>query len=237
MTKPFAPILLRLIRPCRIVSLILLGGSLAACAHQETVQSLAPGPDNANQLPGIIVSGHSHAFHPAEVTSRPLRIYSTPTPVSIPKPPVAPPASKVARKPAPPPPAPLPLQKDIFFAFNSSAISYANRSVLTAYARLLQHNPRFSIILTGHTDPSGTVRYNRTLGFKRALAAKKVLLARGIRSQRIRVYSDGKKPVKFLPRCHQGPCYARDRAVRIMVLKKGFSSGISKTRTLKKKKG
>ncbi|MHB1286898.1 MAG: OmpA family protein [Leptospirales bacterium] len=237
MPKTLFPILFRSTRPFRILSLILLVGSLAACAHQGTSKSLAPGPDSSNQLPGIIVSGHSHAFHPTEVTARPLRIYSTPTPVSTPKPPVPTPLPQVDRKPASPPPAPLPLQKDIFFAFNSSAISYANKSVLIAYAKLLHNNPRFSIILTGHTDPSGTIRYNRTLGFKRAIAAKRVFLAHGIKSQRIRVYSDGKKPVRFLSRCRKGPCYARDRAVRIMVLKKGFSSGISKTHTLKKKKG
>ena len=243
MPNTFRSIAFRSNRSLRILSLTLLAGALASCTSQETVKSLAPGPDSSNQLPGIIVTGHSRSYHPSEVSSKTLRIYATPTavlprtPAATPAPPPPSPPPPKKKKPVAKPSPRLPLQKDIFFAFNSSRVSYANRAVLIAYAKLLKKNPRFSIVLTGHTDPKGTSRYNRSLGLKRALAAKRVLLLHGIKTHRIRVYSEGEKPVSSLPRCHKPSCYARDRAVRLRVVKKGIPSGTSKSHKPKKKKG
>ena len=241
------PITFRLNLAFRILSMTLLTGALTGCSHQETAHSLAPGPDDkSNQLPGIIVTGHSHTYHPLESSAQSVRIYSTPTAV-IPPAPAAPhplPVPPPPKKPTKPHTSHLPLQKDIFFAFNSSRISYANRAVLVAYSSLLKKNPRYTIVLMGHTDPTGTRKYNHSLGLKRALSAKRVLLAQGISGKRIRIYSDGKKPVRLLPRCHKPSCYSRDRAVRIKVfkgfkkirsVKKESPSGTSGNHTLKKK--
>ncbi len=208
---------------------------LSACAHQTSPKSLAPGPDDNDLLPGISVSGHSRMFHAENKKTEPLRIYSTTSPPSAVRPTPAPP---------PPPPHPvrqkkhLPLQKDIFFAFNSHRVSYANRSVLLAYARLLRKNPGLTIILYGHTDPVGGKKYNRALGFKRALAAKKILVRAGIPARRIRVFSEGKRPSAGFPECRKPRplCYARDRAVRIRVARGGSLSGISKIHKPKRKK-
>ena len=212
---------------------------LSSCAHQTSTKSLAPGPNDNDRLPGISVSGHSRMFHADNKKTEPLRIYATTSPPS---------SVRETPTPAPPPPSPparpvlqknrLPLQKDIFFAFNSHRVSYANRSVLLAYARLLKKNPRLTIILYGHTDPVGGKKYNRKLGFKRALAAKKILVNARIPARRIRVFSEGKRPSAGFPECKKPSpvCYARDRAVRIRVARKGTLSGISGIHKPKRKK-
>ncbi|MHB8421255.1 MAG: OmpA family protein [Leptospirales bacterium] len=233
-------IALQLNRAFRILPLILLTGTLAACTHQEAAKSLAPGPDQSNQLPGVIVTGHSRTYHPSESTSPSVRIYSTPTAVIPTKPAKPVPLPVPPKKPARRPPAPsLPFKRDIFFAYNSAWISRANKTILVAYSRLLKKNPRYTIRLLGHTDPTGAKKYNRSLALRRALAAKRVLLSQGISIQRIRVYSEGKSPVRFFPRCHKPSCYPKDRAVRIEIVrttKGGAPSGTSGTRRLKKKK-
>ncbi|MHB1925932.1 MAG: OmpA family protein [Leptospirillum sp.] len=175
-------------------------------------------------------------FHAENKKTEPHRIYSTTSPPSsvrpTPAPPPPPPPHPVRQK------KPLPLQKDIFFAFNSHRVSYANRSVLLAYARMLKENPSLSIILYGHTDPVGGKKYNRALGFKRALAAKKILVRAGIPARRIRVFSVGKRPAAGFPECKKPSplCYSRDRAVRIRVARRGSLSGISGIHKPKRKK-
>ncbi len=210
--------------------------TISGCAHQNGQKSLAPGPDDSNRLPGIIVSGHSRSFHPQQKVESSPQIYSSPpktAPVQVAKttrPVPRPTRSAPAKK--------LPLQKDIYFSFNSKKISYANLSVLHAYSRLLRKNPRLALRLYGHTDPVGGSKFNHKLGLERALAARRVLLATGVPAKRIFVFSEGKKLSQGFPECKKpNPvCYARDRAVRIKVVKMKILSGISKTHKPKKRK-
>ena len=213
-------------------------GSLISCAHQSPSVQLAPGPDSNNHIPGVIVEGHARTFHPAEPTTKTVRIYSEPTPAVAPAP--ASPQQKPVpfQKSKPRKNRPLPLQKDIFFAFNSSRISYANKSVLRAYAKRMKSKPGLHVILYGHTDPVGTEHYNKKLGYRRAFAARKILLSAGIAPKRIRVISKGKRPVSFLPTCRKphAICYARNRAVRIRIVGPGTHGETAKTHTSKKRK-
>jgi hypothetical protein len=91
--------------------------TISGCAHQNGQKSLAPGPDDSNRLPGIIVSGHSRSFHPQQKVESSPQIYSSPpktAPVQVAKttrPVPRPTRSAPAKK--------LLLQKDIYFSFNS----------------------------------------------------------------------------------------------------------------------
>ena len=210
-------------------------GSLISCAHQNPSVQLAPGPDSNNRIPGVIVEGHARTFHPAEPTTKTVRIYS---PLAVPAPASPPPKPVPAQKAKPKKNRPLPLQKDIFFAFNSSRISYANKSVLRVYAKLMKSKPKLHVILYGHTDPVGSEHYNKKLGYRRALAARKILLSAGIARRRIRVISKGKRPVSFFPTCRKPHvlCYARNRAVRIRIVGPGTHGGTAKTHMSKKRK-
>ena len=210
--------------------------TISGCAHGNAQKSLAPGPDDSNRLPGIIVSGHSKSFHPQQKVDSSHQIYSSPqetAPVQV---------AKKTRPSSPRPtravpPKKLPLQKDIYFAFNSKKISYANLSVLRAYSRLLRKDPHLILRLYGHTDPVGGKKFNHKLGLERALAARRVLSAAGVPTSRIFVFSEGKKLSQEFPECKKPNrvCYARDRAVRIKVVKKRILSGTSKIHKPKKR--
>ncbi len=209
---------------------------LSGCAHESGQKSLAPGPDDTNRLPGIIVSGHSKTFHPQKKVVSPGQIYSPP-PTATPE------KTAKSTRPVPPPTRVhplkrLPLQKAIYFAFNSKKISYANLSVLRAYANLLRTHPRLAIHLYGHTDPVGSKKFNRKLGLERALAARRVFLRGKVPASRVLVFSEGKRLFQGFPECKKpNPvCYARDRAVRIKVVTRKTLSGTSKIHKSKKRK-
>lgn len=80
----------------------------------------------------------------------------------------------------PPPPPAAPHEFIIFFAFNKSNLTpEAHRVVQEAAAAAKQYGTAH-ILITGHTDTSGSSRYNMRLSMRRANAAKSGLVAEGI---------------------------------------------------------
>lgn len=80
----------------------------------------------------------------------------------------------------------------IYFAFNSADISAANHQRLATIARLMRSNEKISIVVVGHTDPTGSEEYNKNLGMRRAEAVKKQLSqVYGIDGGRIEAQSGG----------------------------------------------
>jgi OOP family OmpA-OmpF porin len=89
------------------------------------------------------------------------------------------PAPPPAPQPPPPPPA-APHEFIIFFAFNKSNLTpEAHRVVQEAAASAKQYGSA-RIMITGHTDTSGSNSYNMRLSMRRANAAKSGLVAEGI---------------------------------------------------------
>jgi outer membrane protein OmpA-like peptidoglycan-associated protein len=90
-----------------------------------------------------------------------------------------PPAPPMAAAPPPPPPA-APHEFIIFFAFNKANLTpEAHRVVQEAAAAAKQYGTAH-ILITGHTDTSGSSRYNQRLSVRRANAAKSGLVSEGI---------------------------------------------------------
>jgi len=92
---------------------------------------------------------------------------------------VAPPAP-VAE---PTPPAVMDIREAmylLFFDFDKSTICQGGESVLDAVINEISSRPINSIAVTGHTDTSGSNRYNTNLAERRAKAVKDALVARGI---------------------------------------------------------
>ena len=58
----------------------------------------------------------------------------------------------------------------IYFAFNSTSIPYANYERLSASAQVMKANPDFKVQVIGHTDKTGSEKYNEELSQKRAQA-------------------------------------------------------------------
>ena len=84
----------------------------------------------------------------------------------------------------------------IHFAYDSAAIKKSEQSNLQSVAQALSANPKVKLKIEGNCDERGTQEYNRSLGERRALAAREALAKLGIDPMRIVTISYGKdKPV------------------------------------------
>ena len=84
----------------------------------------------------------------------------------------------------------------IHFAFDSSAIKKTEQANLQLVAEALRADTSAKLLIEGNCDERGTQEYNRSLGERRALAAREALAKLGIDPMRIVTMSYGKdKPV------------------------------------------
>jgi peptidoglycan-associated lipoprotein len=84
----------------------------------------------------------------------------------------------------------------IHFAFDSAAIKSGEKSNLESVAAALKADANTKLLIEGNCDDRGTEEYNRSLGERRALAAREALAKDGIDPSRVRTISYGKdKPV------------------------------------------
>ncbi len=84
----------------------------------------------------------------------------------------------------------------IHFAYDSAAIKKTEQSNLLLVAEALKADANAKLLVEGNCDERGTQEYNRSLGERRALAAREALAKLGIDASRIRTISYGKdKPV------------------------------------------
>jgi len=96
--------------------------------------------------------------------------------------------------PAPKPVAQAPIAKSylVFFDFNKSDITAEAGKIITAAATNAKSSNATSIQLTGHTDTTGSDKYNQALSLRRANAVKAVLIKQGIPADEISVIGKGK---------------------------------------------
>jgi peptidoglycan-associated lipoprotein len=80
----------------------------------------------------------------------------------------------------------------IHFAFDSAAIKSSEKSNLEAVAAALKADASAKLLVEGYCDERGTEEYNRSLGERRALAAREALAKDGIDPSRVRTISYGK---------------------------------------------
>lgn len=87
-------------------------------------------------------------------------------------------------------------EQTIHFAFDSSAIRSSENHKLSAVADYLRKNTEAAVRVEGNCDERGTEEYNRSLGERRALAAREHLVGLGIAADRVDTVSYGlDKPV------------------------------------------
>jgi outer membrane protein OmpA-like peptidoglycan-associated protein len=88
--------------------------------------------------------------------------------------------------PPPPPPAYIPAPKQeivleqVFFATNSAKLLPASSETLDKVATSLIANPDVKILVAGHTDNTGTAKYNLQLSDKRAKTVMDYLISKGV---------------------------------------------------------
>lgn len=80
---------------------------------------------------------------------------------------------------------------DIRFFPNDATIVESWESHLDTLATYLKDNEEKSVLLTGHSDNSGTEAYNMGLSRQRAVEVRKALVLRGIEQSRIEVEAKG----------------------------------------------
>jgi OmpA-OmpF porin, OOP family len=117
----------------------------------------------------------------------------------------APAASAPAAAPAPKKEAPKPAGKkepakllpqkinfsaDALFDFDKADLKPEGKAMLDDLTRVLQGAKYEVILAIGHTDRIGSLQYNQKLSVRRAEAAKKYLVGKGIEPNRI--YAEGK---------------------------------------------
>jgi len=77
------------------------------------------------------------------------------------------------------------MSQDILFATDSATLRPDLRRDLQAIAANLQRYPDSAIIVTGHTDSTGTMAYNQSLSERRADSVAAVLIESGVSSRRV----------------------------------------------------
>lgn len=81
----------------------------------------------------------------------------------------------------------------VFYAFNSSKLSKAAKSVLEGQATWLKTYSSTRAIIEGKCDIRGTTEYNQALGQTRADTVKKELVKLGVAEDRLKTVSYGKE--------------------------------------------
>lgn len=80
----------------------------------------------------------------------------------------------------------------IHFAYDSAVIRDSDQANLQAVAAALNQNPNDQLLVQGNCDERGTEEYNRSLGERRALAAREALAGMGVSADRVHEISFGK---------------------------------------------
>jgi peptidoglycan-associated lipoprotein len=105
----------------------------------------------------------------------------------------------------------------IHFAYDSAVIRDDEKGSLQSVAAALQADPSTKLMIEGNCDERGTEEYNRSLGERRALAAREALAGLGIDPMRIRTISYGKD--KPADPGHDEAAWAKNRRDDFVLLK------------------
>jgi peptidoglycan-associated lipoprotein len=83
--------------------------------------------------------------------------------------------------------------EDIFFSYDSSALTSQAQEILRKKANFMKANPNIKVTIEGHCDDRGTNEYNLALGEARARSAKAFLVDLGIPAARMATISYGEE--------------------------------------------
>ena len=83
--------------------------------------------------------------------------------------------------------------KDVFFAYDNSAVAANEESAVEHDAKFLATHPYMKLLISGHCDERGSEEYNLTLGDSRATSVASQLERFGVKPDRIRTISYGKE--------------------------------------------
>ena len=104
----------------------------------------------------------------------------------------------------------------IYFEYDSATIKSGEQSKLDAVAAALKADPSAKLLIEGNCDERGTEEYNRSLGERRALAAREALANAGVDAGRVATRSYGEdKPADT---GHDESAWAKNRRDEFVLL-------------------
>jgi peptidoglycan-associated lipoprotein len=104
----------------------------------------------------------------------------------------------------------------VYFEFDKSSIKSSEQSKLEDVANYLKSNAAAAVRVEGNCDERGTEEYNRSLGERRALAAREYLVRLGIDASRVDTISYGEdKPAES---GHSEAAWSKNRRDDFVVL-------------------
>ena len=104
----------------------------------------------------------------------------------------------------------------VYFDFDKSAIKSKEQSKLDEVANFLKSNSADALQVEGNCDERGTEEYNRSLGERRAFAAREYLVRLGIDPQKVVTLSNGEdKPAE---QGHSEAAWSKNRRDEFIVL-------------------
>ncbi len=104
----------------------------------------------------------------------------------------------------------------IYFNFDSSKLTEADRAILAKNAGFMKKDATVKVRIEGNCDERGSDEYNLALGEKRAEAAKKYLVTVGVAADRLSVISYGKE--KPADAGHDEAAWAKNRRDEFVVI-------------------
>ncbi len=81
----------------------------------------------------------------------------------------------------------------IYFEYDSSEVTAADRDLVSAHAQYLAKNPDTSVTLEGHADERGSREYNIGLGERRAQAVRSLMAVQGASDSQLKIVSYGEE--------------------------------------------
>ena len=115
---------------------------------------------------------------------------SAPPPPAPPAPPAPPPLPPEAPMPPPPPPAPMAYEARefvVYFPFDQSVLTPEAQAVVSQAAQYAKDGSATRITVVGHTDTSGSPKYNARLSERRAKAVADGLVGMGVNATALAV--------------------------------------------------
>lgn len=105
--------------------------------------------------------------------------------------------------------------EDVYFEFDSAALTFEARDVLKRKTEWLRTNPDGNILIEGHCDERGTTEYNLALGDQRAQSAKRFIINLGISPARLSTVSYGEE--KPLDPGNSEEAWAKNRRAHFVI--------------------
>lgn len=106
----------------------------------------------------------------------------------------------------------------IFFDHDSAKVKDSAMKIVNKATEIIKKHENLSVLVSGHTDTSGSEEYNETLSLKRASAVRDVLAKHGIDKDRIRILGKGESDLYRAT--SDGVKEARNRRVAIYIAEK-----------------